>query len=133
MAFFPEKRRIRVVEVARLVVDLVEGGKVRSAQLMAAAAAQSAVLCQDDGKACPNVLRWLKESRWVDASVTVTSHGSGVTGAPSDWRQSRSGIEMMGEQLGVQPWDEGREKLFKYYEDRVIKAFDAQFGGGYAH
>ncbi|MEG2469007.1 MAG: YdaU family protein [Comamonas sp.] len=132
LAFFPEKRRTRVLEVSRLIVELVEGGKVRSAQLLAAAAAQSAVLCKDDGKACPNVLRWLKESRWVDASVTVTSNGSGVTGVPSDWRQSRSGIELMGEQLGVKPWDEGKEKLFKFYENRVIKAFDAQLGGAHA-
>lgn len=129
MAFFPEGRRTRAVDVARLAVELVEGGKVRSAQLLAAAAAQSALLCKDDGKACPNVLRWLKESRWIDAAVTVTSHGSGVTCAPSDWRASRSGIELMGEQLGVAPWDEAREQLFKFYEDRVIKAFDAQFGG----
>lgn len=132
LAFFPEKRRTRVVEASRLIVALVEGGKVRSAQLLAAAAAQSAVLCKDDGKACPGVLRWLKESRWLDASVTVTSHGSGVTGVPGDWRMSRSGIELMGEQLGVRPWDEGREQLFKFYEDRVIKAFDAQFGGAHA-
>lgn len=133
LAFFPENRRTRSLEAKRLIVELVESGKVRSAQLLAAAAAQSAVLCKDDGKACPGVLRWLKESRWLDASVTVTSHVSGVTGVPSDWRMSRSGIELMGEQLGVQPWDEGREKLFRFYEDRVIKAFDAQFGGGYAH
>lgn len=132
LAFFPEKRRTRVLEVSRLIVELVEGGKVRSAQLLAAAAAQSAVLCKDDGKACPNVLRWLKESRWLDASVTVTGHSSGVTSAPSDWRQSRSGIELMGEQLGVRPWNEGEEKLFKFYEDRVLKAFDAQLGGAHA-
>lgn len=132
LAFFPEKRRTRVLEASRLIVELVEGGKVRSAQLLAAAAAQSDLLCKDDGKACPNVLRWLKESRWVDASVTVTSNGSGVTGVPSNWRQSRSGIELMGEQLGVKPWDEGKEKLFKFYEDRVIKAFGAQLGGAHA-
>lgn len=125
LVFFPEKRRTRVLEVSRLIVELVEGGKVRSAQLLAAAASQSAVLCKDDGKACPNVLRWLKESRWLDASVTVT-------GAPSDWRQSRSGIELMGEQLGVRPWNEGEEKLFKFYEDRVLKAFDAQLGVAHA-
>lgn len=142
LAFFPEKRRTRAVEVARLVVELVEGGSVTEGVLLAAAAAQSTLLCADDGKACPSVLRWLRESRWKDpvAGVTggvtggvsgaVTGGVSGVTGVAGNWMQSRSGVEAMGIQLGLGAWDENKDRLFAAYDARVMAAYRQKFGVG---
>lgn len=138
MAFFPEKRRTRVVEVGRLLLELVEGGAVEEGTLLAAAAAQSALLCKDDGKACPSVLRWLRESRWKDAPVTVTGgvtgDVAGVTGVAGNWMQSRSGVEAMGIQLGLGAWDENKDRLFASYDARVMDAYRQKFGvASYAH
>ena len=133
MAFFPEKRRTRVIEVSRLVLELVEGGTVSEKALLAAAAAQSARLCADDGKACPSLLRWLRESRWKDSSVTVTGGVTGgvtgVTGVAGDWSATRSGVEAMGIQLGLGPWDENKERVFASYDARVMQAYRQKFGG----
>lgn len=141
MGFFPEHRRTRVIEVARMVTRLVEGGAVTEQQLLTAAAAQSAALCRDDGKACPSVLRWLKESRWLDASQAVpapvtggvTGSVTGVTGVAGQWHETRSGIELMGQQLGLGVWDESKDRLFSVYEARVMQAYRNQFGGLNAH
>ena len=138
LAFFPEKRRTRAVDVARMVVELVEGGSVTEVGLLAAAAAQSALLCADDGKACPSVLRWLRESRWKDpvagvtAGVTggVTGDVTGVTGVTGNWMQSRSGVEAMGIQLGLGAWDENKDRLFAAYDARVMAAYRQKFGVG---
>lgn len=138
LAFFPEKRRTRVVEVGRLLLELVEGGAVEESTLLAAAAAQSVLLCKDDGKACPSVLRWLRESRWKDVPVTVTGGVTGgvagVTGVAGNWAESRSGVEAMGIQLGLGVWDEAKDRLFHTYEVRVMQAYGNKFGGAaYAH
>lgn len=138
LAFFPEKRRTRVMEVGRLVLELVEGGAVTEQVLLAAAAAQSALLHADDGRACPNVLRWLRESRWKDVTAPVTAGVtggvSGVTGVAGNWMQSRSGVEAMGVQLGLGAWDENKDRLFASYDARVMSAYHQKFGvEAYAH
>lgn len=145
MACFPEQRRTQVQLVGRKVVELVEGGVVTAEQLLTAAKAQSALLNKDDGKACPRVMRWLREERWLDAAVTVTggvtggvTGVTGVTGVDANWRSGRAGVEAMGIHLGLGPWDEGRERLFSAYEQRVVAAFDERMrspvdGGVYAH
>lgn len=138
LAFFPEKRRTRVMEVGRLVLELVEGGAVTEQVLLAAAAAQSALLHADDGRACPNVLRWLRESRWKDVTAPVTAGVtggvSGVTGVAGNWMQSRSGVEAMGVQLGLGAWDENKDRLFASYDARVMDAYRQKFGvASYAH
>ena len=114
--YFPEQRRTRLAAVADLVGELVGAGKVSGEQLLAAAASQSAMLCKDDGKACPAVLRWLRESRWLDTQAP------GVSGAvPADWTSTRSGVEAMGVRLGLGPWDEAVDRLFSDYEARVLR------------
>lgn len=137
LAFFPEKRRTRVIEVMRVVVELVEGGVVTEGVLLAAAAAQSALLFEDGGKACPSVLRWLRESRWQDVPATVTGGVaggvSGVTGVTGDWRATRSGVEAMGAQLELGAWDPNQERLFSAYEQRVMAAYSNKFGISHAH
>lgn len=131
MACFPEQRRTQVQLVGRKVVELVEGGVVTAEQLLTAAKAQSALLNKDDGKACPRVMRWLREERWLDAAVTVTggvtggvTGVTGVTGVDANWRSGRAGVEAMGIHLGLGPWDERRERLFSAYEQRVVSEFD---------
>ena len=116
-SYFPEQRRTRLADVARMVDDLVAAGKVSAQDLLTAAAKQSATLGKDDGKACPAVIRWLRESRWLDTQAAPAS-GSGV---PSDWTNSRSGVEAMGERLGLGPWDQERDRLFGDYEARVMR------------
>ena len=116
--YFPEHRRTRLADVAKLVEDLVTSGKASVPQLLAAAAKQSATLGKDGGKACPGVLRWLRESRWLDALVGQQGDG----GVPADWSATRSGVEAMGERLGLGRWDEGADRVFASYERRVNDA-----------
>jgi len=115
--YFPELRRTRTAEVASLIDSLVAGGAVSVDQLLTAAASQSATLSKDDGKACPAVLRWLRESRWLDTPAS-TANGGGI---PSDWSSTRSGVEAMGERLGLGPWDESVDRIFADYEARVLR------------
>lgn len=115
--YFPEQRRTRTVEVASLIDSLVAGGTVSVEQLLTAAASQSATLSKDDGKACPAVLRWLRESRWLDTPASTANGG----GLPSDWSSTRSGVEAMGERLGLGPWDESVDRIFADYEARVLR------------
>lgn len=121
-AFFPEFRRTRLAEVATFIASLEADGTVTGEDLLKAAAQQSEHLGRDGGKACPSVLRWLKERRWGDCAAGVDQAG----GVPSDWRQTRSGVEAMGERLGLGRWDESRHRLFAQYEAAVVAALDAQ-------
>lgn len=116
-SYFPEQRRTRIAEVADMVADLVAAGTVSAQDLLAAAAKQSAALGKDGGKACPAVIRWLRESRWLDVPLT-TSSGDSI---PADWASSRSGVEAMGVRLGLGPWDESVDRLFGDYEARVLR------------
>ncbi len=124
-AFFPEIRRTRLAEVASCIASLEADGTVTGEQLLKAAAQQSEHLCRDAGKACPSVLRWLREQRWLDAAAGVAQAGA----VPSDWRQTRSGVEAMGERLGLGRWDQERHRLFTQYEDAVVAALEGQTVG----
>ena len=116
-SYFPEHRRTRLAEVADMVADLVAAGTVSAQDLLAAAAKQSSALGKDGGKACPAVIRWLRESRWLDARAGADGGG----GVPSDWASTRSGVEAMGERLGLGAWDQERDRLFGDYEARVMR------------
>lgn len=106
--YFPGHRRTRLAEVGTMVASLEADGTVTGEQLLKAAGAQQAEhLSRDNGKACPSVLRWLREQRWLDGAASV-SHAGAV---PADWRNSRSGIEAMGVRLGLGPWDQGVHRL----------------------
>lgn len=124
-AFFPEKRRTRLVEVAQLVQSLQADGTVTSAVLLAAAASQASVLCRDDGKACPSMLRWLRESRWLDTALAPSQ----AQAIPANWRDTRSGVEAMGVHVGIGPWDSDKWRLFEAYEREVVAAVEAQAQG----
>ncbi len=122
-SFFPQQRRTRLAEVSALVADLVDAGTVTADELLAAAAQQSAVLGKDDGKGCPSVLRWLRDQRWMDSGIYAPSGSSSAWhGLPTNWMETKSGIEAMGQLLGLGVWDDGREKLFSSYENRVMRA-----------
>ena len=120
-AFFPEKRRARLADVATLVQSLQDDGTVTAAELLKAAAAQSPTLCADDGKACPGVLRWLREHRWLD--TLAQPEGGGI---PANWADTRSGIEAMGQRMGLQPFDQSGHRLLSDYEAEVRRRLEAQ-------
>lgn len=121
-AFFPEKRRTRLAEVSTLIASLEADGTVTGEQLLQAAAQQADRLTKDEGKACPSVLRWLREQRWLDGAADAAQVGA----VPADWRDSRSGVEAMGERLGLGRWDESKHRLFAQYEAQVVAALEAQ-------
>lgn len=124
MGYFPEKRRTRAGEVAQKIAALQADGVVQPDRLLASAAQQSAVLGEDDGKACPSVLRWLREGRWRDTWDGL--QGASAVGLPGNWSATRSGVEAMGQRLGLGPWDEQVDRLFAAYERRVHEALKAQ-------
>lgn len=119
--FFPELRRTRLPEVAQLIASLDADGTVKAEQLLQAAAQQSQRLGMDGGKACPSVLRWLREQRWMDVVADVHQVGD----VADNWRETRTGVEAMGERMGLGRWDEGKERLFAAYERRVVEAVEA--------
>ena len=104
-----------------MVASLEADGTVTGEQLLIAAAQQAEHLGRNNGKACPSVLRWLREQRWLDGAASV-SHAGAV---PADWRNSRSGIEAMGVRLGLGPWDQGVHRLLSQYEAAVEAALAA--------
>ena len=120
-AFFPEKRRARLADVATLVQSLQDDGTVTATELLKAAAAQSPMLCADDGKACPGVLRWLREHRWLDTQAQP--EGGGV---PANWADTRSGVEAMGQRVGLPPYDQSAYRLLSDYEAEVRRRLEAQ-------
>lgn len=124
-AYFPEVRRIRLEEVATLIASLASDGTVTADVLLQAAAQQSALLNAKDGKACPSVLRWLREHRWRDSAVSASVVGS----ASSEWRESRSGIEAMGQRLGLGPFDSDRWRLLDDYLREVDRLLVAEREG----
>lgn len=119
--FFPEHRRTRLAQVAALVASLEADGTVVREQLLQAAALQSEALCRDNGKACPSVLRWLREQRWLD--VAVLPAGGGVS---ADWSETRSGIETMGARVGMLPFEESGYRLLQGYEAEVRRRLAEQ-------
>ncbi|MDP4074212.1 hypothetical protein [Acidovorax sp. A1169] len=125
-AYFPDQRRTRIADVARKIEELQGIGEVTAEQLLRAAAQQADRLGKEEGKACPSVLRWLRDSRWLDAIADAGQAGS----IPDNWRDTRSGVEAMGVRLGLGPWDQDKEKLFASYERRVVEAYEASLGLG---
>lgn len=125
-AFFPDQRRTRIADVARKIEELQGDDQVTAEQLLKAAAQQAGRLGKDEGKACPSVLRWLRDSRWLDAMADA-GHAGGV---PENWRDTRSGVEAVGVRLGLGPWDQEKDKLFAAYERRVVEAYEASLGQG---
>lgn len=75
---------------------------------------------RDGGKFIPNPSTWLSQGRWQDEVVQP-----GVDGvALLPWWETRSGIEGMGQSLGVGAWDEAVSQWFPY-RDRVFGAAKA--------
>ena len=126
-SFFPEQRRTRLATVSTLIEELVGAGTVTHEQLLAAAAQQAAVLGKDDGKACPSVLRWLRDQRWLDSGIYApTASGGAWHGLPANWMETRSGVEAMGQLLGLGDWDQQTDRLFSSYENRVVQALQTR-------
>lgn len=112
---FPEHRRTRIAEVAELVASLESSGQATGQQLLQAAAQQAGQLGRDGGKHAPNVLTWLRRQGWLDSAALPI--GGGVA---ADWRDTRSGVEAMGDRMGLGPWDSERWRLFADYEREVV-------------
>lgn len=111
---FPGHRRTRIAEVADLIAAIAADGLATAEQLLQAAEQQSAELCKDDGRHAPNVLTWLRRKGWLDSAALPA--GGGV---PSDWSDSRSGIEAMGKRVGLPEWEQSGYRLLSEYEDEV--------------
>jgi hypothetical protein len=118
---FPEHRRTRIAEVAETVVALQASGQVTGEQLLQAAREQAAMLGRDGGKSAPNVLSWLRRQGWLDSAALPA--GGGV---PADWSESRSGIEAMGERVGLPAWEESGYRLLADYEAQVRRLLAEQ-------
>lgn len=111
---FPGHRRTRIAEVADLIAAIAAEGLVTAEQLLQAAEQQAAELGKDGGKHAPNVLTWLRRKGWLDSAALPA--GGGV---PSDWSDSRSGIEAMGKRVGLPEWEQSGYRLLSEYEAEV--------------
>ncbi|SFE88560.1 Uncharacterized conserved protein YdaU, DUF1376 family [Paracidovorax wautersii] len=121
-AYFPPHRRTRLAHVAGKVGELMAAGSVTSAELLAAASSQADRLGLEGGRSCPSVIRWLRDSRWLD---TVATAADGDT-VPANWRATRSGVEAMGKRVGLPPYDDSGFRLFADYEAEVERRLAAQ-------
>jgi hypothetical protein len=75
------------------------------------------------GEFVPAPRTWLRQRRWE----APTEAQAQAALAEATWRDSRSGVEHKGEQLGLGRWDEkafslGRGEAFAAYEARVVAA-----------
>lgn len=120
-AHFPAHRRTRIAEVAALVATLQNAGEVTGEQLLAAAAQQSELLGKDGGKACPGVLGWLRRRGWLDSAALPAGGAIAV-----DWSETRSGIEAMGQHLGMPAWESSGHRLLADYEAEVRRRLAAR-------
>ncbi|SDZ49298.1 YdaU family protein [Delftia lacustris] len=122
--FFPEQRRTRLVDVAEEVAAAITRGDVTAEELLAAAEKQRELLAAKDGKACPGLLRWVREQRWRD--VVMLAHAA-AAGQPVGWADTRSGVEGMAASLGMPGYDDwcdaragqGLRRAFADYEAAV--------------
>lgn len=122
---FPEHRRTRLVDVADAVADAIARGDVTAEELLAAAEQQRGLLAAKDGKACPSLLRWVREQRWKDVVMLASAAGEGQQ--PDNWADTRSGVEGMAASLGMPGYDEwcdaragqGLRRAFADYEAAV--------------
>lgn len=111
---FPGHRRTRIAEVADLIAAIAAEGLATAEQLLQAAELQAAELGKDGGKHAPNVLTWLRRKGWLDSAALPA--GGGI---PSDWSDSRSGIEAMGKRVGLPEWEQSGYRLLSEYEAEV--------------
>ena len=120
-AHFPEHRRTRIAEVAELIASLQSSGEVTGEQLLEAAQQQADLLGKDNGKACPGVLGWLRRKGWLDSAALPA--GGGVV---SNWAETRTGIEAMGQRVGLPEWEESGYRLLEQYEAEVRRRLAEQ-------
>lgn len=121
VAEFPPSRRIKTEDARAEFSAAVEAGEVTAAEIVAAirrqAVQQRESWQRDAGRYAPTPVRWLREKRWRD--------GAEIGG----WPDTRSGVEALGERLGLGRWDQaafdcGQGEAFPAYERRVQQAFD---------
>ncbi|RYE43836.1 MAG: DUF1376 domain-containing protein [Hyphomicrobiales bacterium] len=113
--FFPVHRCTRLPEVASLLASLLADETVTGPALLDAASAQAAKHALNEGRACPSILRWLREQRWMDSAVNADATGS----VDGKWSDTRSGIEAMGKRVGLPPYDDSGYRLLAQYEQEV--------------
>lgn len=104
---FPVHRRTKLAMVARCITEL-EGEGIAASVLLDAAAKQSSTLGREDGKACPDVLSWLRRRRWLDTAAMADA-------PPADWRATRSATEAMGKSVGLPPYEGSGYRLLSDY------------------
>lgn len=123
---WPAAKRTKMVKARAVFADLVARRVVGAADLAAIAASQAEV--QDwagqGGKRVPAPDRWLREERWLDG---LAGESAQAVGHEAGWRDSRQGVESMGERLGVGRWDKaafdaGRGEAWPMYRGRVLAA-----------
>lgn len=87
------------------------------------AAKASAAWAKDGGEFIPSPLVWLNQARWG----APTEAQAAAEQQADHWRESRSGIERKGQELGIGPWCEemdarGYVEPFATYSARVFRA-----------
>ncbi|MDY0105298.1 MAG: YdaU family protein [Giesbergeria sp.] len=117
---FPDHRRTRIAEVADLIEAIAAEGLATAEQLLQAAEQQADGLGRDGGKHAPNVLTWLRRKGWLDSAALPA--GGGI---PSDWSDTRSGIEAMGKRVGLPAWEASGYRLLADYETEVRRRLAA--------
>jgi len=118
---FPGHRRTRIAEVAGLIAAIEAEGVATGEQLLQAAEQQAGELGKDGGKHAPNVLTWLRRQGWLDSAALPA--GGGI---PSDWSDTRSGIEAMGKRVGLPEWEASGHRLLADYETEVRRRLASQ-------
>lgn len=125
---WPTGKRTKLVKARAVFADLVARQVVSVAELVAAAASQAEVQAWagDGAKRVPAPDRWLREQRWQDGAAGGDASTSG-----GQWQDSRQGIEVMGERLGIGRWDKaafdaGKGEPWPVYRGRVLAAAAAQ-------
>ena len=141
VAMYPRRKALE--RARRAWVALAPDAALRQVILAAAQAQASGAEWQrlrSEGRdhLIPMLSSWLHGRRWTDEAPVPAAVAAAAGTAPgAAWDATRSGIEAMGEALGLGRWDEGafqagRGRAFPVYASAVRRAREAK-GGNHAH
>ena len=116
---WPARRRSRLQEARADFDRIIANGLATAAELLDSAKLQATdpVWHRHDGRYVPLLRTWLRSSRWKD--------GQAAPDQPA-WHESREGVEVMGERLGVGRWNRvafnaGQGESWPVYRQRVMR------------
>lgn len=116
---WPAGRRQRLDEARADFDRVIAKGLATAAELLDSARLQAVdpVWQRNDGRYVPLLRTWLRGSRWKD--------GQAAPDQPA-WHESREGVEVMGERLGIGRWkraafNAGNGESWPAYRQRVMR------------